>query len=96
MWHASGSGLTYQQSAALAEQALRGVGDPKLGEWRERGDGTVFHIRRRLAEWEQRRYGVLHVRDIRGTNEETWRLKSLVRDAPHLAEFFPQLFGGAS
>jgi hypothetical protein len=49
----------------------------------------VFHVRRRLAASEPNRFSVLRVRDIRGTLEEIWRLKSLVRDAPHLAPFDP-------
>ena len=64
------------ESEAMAERALRGVGDAELGEWRERGNRGVFHIRRRLADWEVKRYGMV-VRDIRGTQEEQQRLHNV-------------------
>jgi hypothetical protein len=35
----------------LAERALRGVGDPALGEWRESGERAI-HLRRRLTHME--------------------------------------------
>jgi hypothetical protein len=64
----------------MAERALEGVGDPSLGEWRERG-GRAVHLRRRLTDEER---GELGVRDIRGTPEEAERMAALLRDAPQL------------
>lgn len=68
----------------MAEIALRGVGDPKLGEWREQGRRGIVHIRRRLTDAECDRAGGLSVRDIRGTQEERHRFTALLKDAPHL------------
>jgi hypothetical protein len=74
---------------AMAERALRGVGDASLGEWREVGRGTM-HIRRRLTDAERKaaggQRGGLQVRDIRGTPEESRRLARLLQDAPHLRQ----------
>lgn len=88
VWHASGKAGDMFAAERLARKALRGVGDATLGEWAEMGTpgSGVLHVRRRLAAWEQHRFGIREVRDIRGTLEETWRLKSLVRDAPHLGQ----------
>ena len=63
-----------------AVNALRGVGDPQLGEWIEVGDAAV-HVRRRLSERERRAAGGLDVRDIRGTDEHHLRVTRLL---PHL------------
>lgn len=68
---------------AMAERALRGVGDPALGEWREHGRAAM-HIRRRLTAAERKAAGNLQVRDIRGTSEESRRLARLLREVPHL------------
>jgi hypothetical protein len=68
----------------MAEKALAGVGDPALGEWRERGHGGVMHLRRRLSDAERAAAGNLGVRDIRGTDEEKARMRALLRDAPQL------------
>lgn len=64
----------------MALAALDGVGDPALGEWRQRGAKFV-HVRRRLALAEQ---GDLQVRDIRGTQEEEDRLIRVLIDCPYL------------
>lgn len=89
VWHASARGASESLSWALAERALRGVGDASLGEWRETGHRGIVHLRRRLTDGERSRAGSrgrLEVRDIRGTEEEQQRLKRLVRESPHLQE----------
>lgn len=90
VWHASGKAATAPVAWALAERALRGVGDADLGEWREVGGedevGVVCHLRRRLATWEQRRYR-LEVRDVRDTAEHARRIARVIREAPHLAAY---------
>ena len=63
-------------SEMIAQNALAGVGDATLGEWREPGRGGVFHIRRRCTPDECDAFG-LAVRDVRGTSEEAHRLESL-------------------
>lgn len=67
----------------MAERALQGVGDAKLGEWRERGI-NARHIRRRLSDAERAAAGNLDVIDVRGTDEERKRVAAVLRDAPHL------------
>jgi hypothetical protein len=57
---------------ALAE--LDGLGDPRLGEWRE-WSGSAFHLRRRLSTAEQVRVGPPV--DIRGTDEARQRVAAL-------------------
>lgn len=87
VWHASARGASESLSWAMAERALRGVGDPQLGEWREQGHNGVCHIRRRLTDAERTQAGAgrrLEVRDIRGTDEEGQRMRRLLRDAPYL------------
>jgi hypothetical protein len=83
VWHASASAINEATAWAMAERALRDVGDASLGEWRERGRG-VMHIRRRLSDAEREAVGGLDVRDVRGTDEERARLRSLFRDVPGL------------
>lgn len=85
VWHASGSAGSESLAWAMAERALRGVGDAALGEWRERGRIAV-HIRRRLTDAERQAAGGLQVRDIRGTPEERQRLVRLVREQPQLRQ----------
>lgn len=68
----------------MATRALAGVGDAALGEWPERGHNGIVHLRRRLSDGEREALGGLDVRDVRGTREERSRLRSLLRDAPHL------------
>lgn len=84
VWHASARAINDPSSWGMAEHALAGVGDPELGEWRERGHGGVMHIRRRLSDAERAALGGLGVRDIRGTAEEKARMRALLRDAPQL------------
>jgi hypothetical protein len=65
-----------------AEKELEGVGDVRLGEWRE-WSGKAFHIRRRLSAAEQEAVGP--VMDIRRTPEALMRaarLGPLLRLAP--------------
>ena len=83
VWHASASAGTESLMWAMAERALRGVGDASRGEWRETGR-IAMHIRRRLTDAERQAAGNLQVRDIRGTEEERRRLRRLFRDAPQL------------
>lgn len=71
---------------AMAERALLGVGDARLGEWRETGACAV-HLRRRLTDAERQAVGGLAVRDIRGLPEERRRLRRLLRDAPYLRDY---------
>lgn len=85
MWHASVSGISHEHSLAAALAALRGVGERALGEWRERGGGTVVHVRRRLSAPEAALVNPL--RDIRGTPEQAQRIAALLTDAPHLAPY---------
>lgn len=87
VWHASARGRNIKDSEKLADQALVGVGDSSIGEWREVGSGGtgVFHVRRRLTLKEQEDFSILEVRDIRGTHEESVRFKMLLLGAPHLA-----------
>lgn len=69
----------------IAEHALNGVGDARLGEWRERGRGGVYHIRRRLSVDEESIVG--GALDIRGTPEEQTRMSSLLAAVdPRVAE----------
>ena len=73
---------------AYALDALDGVGDPALGEWRERGEIAV-HVRRRLTNRERRDAGNLDVVDIRGTDEHTRRVLAL-------RPFLPRAMQGAA
>jgi hypothetical protein len=70
VWHVSVHPLRafYGQvmCARRAEQALAGLGDAGLGEWRE-WTGFAFHLRRRLSVVEQSRVGP--VVDVRRTPE---------------------------
>jgi len=64
---------------AVAESALDGVGDPALGEWRERLPYSV-HIKRRLTpeEWGARPWGT----DYRKTEEGERRLAEIIARLP--------------
>lgn len=86
VWHASARTATYDTSVALALRALKGIGDEAAGQWIERGNNGVAHIRRRLTPSEVARSRCV-LRDIRGTMEEADRLAKLLRDAPHLAPY---------
>jgi hypothetical protein len=68
----------------MATAALGGVGDERLGEWRERGTHGVVHMRRRMTDFERALAGNLQVRDIRGIEEEVERLAILLSEAPQL------------
>lgn len=62
----------------VAEHALRGVGDPALGEWRElTPDKKAVHLKRRVsdAEWGGRLWGM----DLRGSPEGWTRLRAIKR-----------------
>ncbi len=85
MWHASAmakpgipADSSFLRGAAL--DALDGVGDSSLGEWDE-WTGKAYHIRRRLAPWEERRVG--EVKDIRGTPEAALRLAPVADRLPY-------------
>jgi hypothetical protein len=69
---------------AIALAALRGVGDPTLGEWREVGT-RACHVRRRLSGVEAARVGP--VRDLRGDRESLTRLWRALQWLP--APFWP-------
>ena len=84
VWHASARAATEPISWAIAGRALLNVGDAKLGEWREVGNGGVVHLRRRLSDAERAAMGGLDVCDIRNTPEEYSRLRALFAAAPHL------------
>jgi hypothetical protein len=71
----------------MATAALRGAGDERLGEWRERGQNGVVHLRRRLTDLERALAGGLAVRDIRDSEEEIERLATLLSEAPQLLPY---------
>ena len=66
-----------------AEQALAGLGDPTLGEWRE-WSGYAYHLRRRLTAAEQAPIGPPV--DIRGTPEALRRIEAIPK---HLRTYIP-------
>lgn len=78
MWHASVScqirGYPLGRLWAVAEDILSGVGDARLGEWRETGTLAV-HLRRRLTLMEA--IGIPVV-DVRGT-DEGWLRRAAIR-----------------
>lgn len=85
MWHASIArhGRLAKPGAEHEERALRAlrsVGDPIAGEWREATD-RAFHLRRRLSAAEIDRTG-LAMRDIRGTAEAQARTEAMARWVP--------------
>ncbi len=84
VWHASARASNEGLAWAIAGRALLNVGDAKLGEWREVGNGGVVHLRRRMTDAEREFVGGLDVCDIRGEYEEYARLAALFADAPHL------------
>jgi hypothetical protein len=86
VWHVSVAprrafyGRTLCERRAAAE--LDGLGDARLGEWRE-WTGKAFHLRRRLTAAEQQPIGPAV--DVRGTPEAMRRataLGPLLRLAP--------------
>lgn len=83
VWHVSaayhGSVLLTNVVPRLFDEALaalNGVGDARLGEWRETGEVAV-HVRRRLTDAERRAAGGLDVVDIRGTDEHARRVERM-------------------
>lgn len=77
VWHASVSTRGLAIPGLLEAECVRqlaGVGDARLGEWRE-WSGRAFHLRRRLSEREQRLVG--SVVDVRGTPEARRRAERL-------------------
>lgn len=77
VWHASAATMRPEFGdvdmrilRGIAEDALAGVGDRRLGEWTE-WTGRAFHLRRRLRAVEQRLVGA--VVDVRGDAEEMAR-----------------------
>jgi hypothetical protein len=67
------------------------VGNARLGQWEEEGHNGVYHVRRRLSDDERATFGVLTVRDIRGTEEERQRLATLVQHEPLAAFALPSI-----
>jgi hypothetical protein len=90
VWHASGRARTEADGWKLAEDALMGAGDARLGEWREIGGivrgWRVVHLRRRLTRIEAVGCGYPDPVDVRGTAIERARFMALVRDVPHIAD----------
>lgn len=79
MWHVSAQANTGNLAEAkrLAYFALRGVGDPELGEWEGvMGRPTIWHIQRRLTEAEREAFNVPEPIDIRGSDEEERRIRT--------------------
>lgn len=87
MWHVSVRATPEAVAWAMAEQELRGLGDASAGEWRERGEHSTVHLRRRLSDAERAAAGGLGVRDIRGMPEERARLLRLLREVPQVAPY---------
>jgi len=87
VWHVSVHPLRRFYGATLcgqrAEQALAGLGDPTLGEWRE-WSGYAYHLRRRLTAAEQNPIGPAI--DIRGTPEALRRFEAIPK---HLRTYIP-------
>lgn len=85
MWHASAQGYARRESLQIARQALKGVGDAALGEWKEDGTrGYIVHVKRRLTDLERQEFGVPEPIDIRGTSEEEARIAAVYAEAPGL------------
>jgi len=61
---------------AIAVAALTGVGDARLGEWRE-GTRMAFHLRRRLTRREMAMGHIDDVIDIRQTDEAARRIQRI-------------------
>ena len=95
MWHASVAWQTLtglvpvnrlssadrERMCGVATEALVGVGDAGLGEWREEIERTL-HLKRRLtpSEWGDRPWGM----DYRGTWEGQKRLARVLKYTPDL------------
>lgn len=91
VWHASVMSQ-YGDAEPLALEALRGVGDATLGEWRERHN--AFHIRRRLSVKEVEASGLAMV-DMRNTVEGKMRLHRMAAQFPRLRQFALEELGDA-
>lgn len=81
MWHASfapapGLDLSRGSQFDIALDALKGVGDASLGEWRDVGDKAV-HVRRRLSVQEQAVIGAAC--DLRRSDVGVERLEKALR-----------------
>lgn len=85
VWHVSVSSRGLAIPGLLeaeCERQLSGVGDARLGEWRE-WSGRAFHLRRRLSEREQRSVGpAIDVRRTPEARRRAERLGSLLTYAP--------------
>lgn len=85
VWHASvaSRGLAIPSVLeAECDRQLSGVGDARLGEWRE-WSGRAFHVRRRLSDREQRDVGpVVDVRRTPEARRRADRLGSLLTHVP--------------
>jgi hypothetical protein len=93
VWHASVSprSLLACNERALFDEvtnALHGVGDALLGEWRERRP-IAMHLRRRLTEHEMRSAGIAAVCDVRGTKEFTTRIRRIRPFLPDVMRGIP-------
>lgn len=79
MWHVSVAHKNLAKRRELAEQALYGVGDASLGQWRD-ARGKAYHIRRRMTEDEQAIAGSPN--DIRNTVEAEGRARAVALHLP--------------
>lgn len=86
VWHASGCGRNLKASRRICLDALAGVGDQALGQWEHEGENPgVWHIQRRLSAAEREAFSVPEPYDIRGTDQETQLIVSVLTEAPYLA-----------
>lgn len=75
MWHVSiKNNGNIPSLKSIAKEQLTGVGDTERGEWEEITP-NAYHLRRRVSEKEESQIGPAI--DIRGTEEESWRMKKL-------------------
>lgn len=92
MWHVSVKSrygnVPWAVLEEIARYELRGVGDARWGEWLERGN-QVLHLRRRLREQEMRIAGIVHIVDIRGTDEHQSRVARVRQFLPPAAAVLP-------
>lgn len=79
MWHVSVAHQKLAKRREIAERALYGVGDRRLGQWRE-NRGRAYHIRRRLTDNEAALVGPLL--DIRNTIEADGRARAVALHLP--------------
>jgi hypothetical protein len=85
VWHVSVAARGLAIPSVLEAECVRqlsGVGDARLGEWRE-WTGRAFHLRRRLSGREQRQVGpVVDVRRTPEAQRRAARLGTLLAYAP--------------